>query len=152
MNRPSTLGEEESSEESGEDEEYAPVSPQLQIEDSSRDVVVEELVLDPDSGALYERADPVIPSAPVSWSNFTFVSLCNTLFHCAIPCFTVPYPEYSLAQSCTHRDAISITTTFKFETRALTNVPLHYRRCVSIKNILNLTDYYKHLQHDMGSK
>ena len=51
------------------------MSPQLQIEDSSRDVVVEELVLDPDSGTLYERAAPVIPSAPVSWSNFTVVSL-----------------------------------------------------------------------------
>ena len=43
-----------------------PLSPQLQIETSPQDVAVEEeLMIDPAS-MVYEKMDPVLPSAPVS--------------------------------------------------------------------------------------
>ena len=69
------VGESEESESSDEsddesgvsgDEGSPPLSPQLQIETSPQDVAVEEeLMIDPAS-MVYEKMDPVLPSAPVS--------------------------------------------------------------------------------------
>ena len=82
VNAPAAVGESpessdelDSSDESveSEDEGYAPVSPQLQIETSPQSNTVEEFI-DPGSEVMYETKDHVMPSAPVSLQSSIFSS------------------------------------------------------------------------------